>query len=282
MATRFIFPICAINAAQASESGSSPKKSATTSLTTKRGELGDSEGERRRMERVDGIKDVVRVKICWRGLSLSDGIECVRVGDKVVGWSYLDRDQWWGWWMSYHTHLTHMMKILCTFTGMLCPLKISANRSNPRPLLVVHSGNTTIGWSAWWHMCSKLSNFVFESAEYGGTCPVKFTMDNNDTLRNPSTGIRALAALFGEGILAEPVFVRPPVLWTVAVDFWDDNEVFSTVPQTGSTNIGLKLDRNEFRKKEKRKQPQNSIYTGKLAIKPRSMKLISNYALSPG
>jgi hypothetical protein len=55
------------------------------------GELGDSEGERRRMETVEGSREVVRVNKCRIGLKMGDGIEWVSVGDNDVGESYLEK-----------------------------------------------------------------------------------------------------------------------------------------------------------------------------------------------
>ena len=86
-------------------------------------------------------------------------------------------------------HLTHMTNILYSVTGTVCPLKTSANRSNARPLLVVHSGNTTTGRSARRRMSSRLLDFDSPRATGGGTHPVKFTMDNKDTWRNAKTGL---------------------------------------------------------------------------------------------
>lgn len=43
------------------------------------------------------------------------------------------------------THRTHIMKTLYFLVGTGCPTNTSANLSKPLPLLVVHSGNTTMG-----------------------------------------------------------------------------------------------------------------------------------------
>jgi hypothetical protein len=59
------------------------------SLARKVLELGDSEGARRRMERVYGTREVVSLKMCGRGLSVLEGIECERLGVRGVGGSYL-------------------------------------------------------------------------------------------------------------------------------------------------------------------------------------------------
>lgn len=59
------------------------------SLARKSGELGDSDGESRRME-IDGReRDDVSWKRCGRGLKAVDGIECDSVGASGVGGSYL-------------------------------------------------------------------------------------------------------------------------------------------------------------------------------------------------
>lgn len=87
MPTRFIFPICAINAAQVSERTSSTPPD-EYSLSKNEPELGDSDGVRRRIEIVPGTKLVVNVKRCISGLR-ADGTEWVKVGHSVVGGSYL-------------------------------------------------------------------------------------------------------------------------------------------------------------------------------------------------
>lgn len=62
--------------AQASANWSSFTENVTTSFTMKRGELGDSEGARRRMEMVWGVSEVVRLNKWLRGFSIGvrDGI----------------------------------------------------------------------------------------------------------------------------------------------------------------------------------------------------------------
>lgn len=79
-------------------------------------------------------------------------------------------------------HLTHMMKILYPLTGIFFScVKTSVNRSNPRPLLVVHSGNTTTGRSEALLISSR--DFVFSSSvgKKGGTNPVVRIMVNIET-----------------------------------------------------------------------------------------------------
>jgi hypothetical protein len=51
--------------------------------------LGDSDGERRRIDMGWGRRAVVSFRRCRRGLKDRDGIECDRVGDRFVGGSYL-------------------------------------------------------------------------------------------------------------------------------------------------------------------------------------------------
>ena len=52
-------------------------------------ELGDSEGESRRMESVSGASEDARVNACRRGLRTLPGMEWESEGAKAVGWSYL-------------------------------------------------------------------------------------------------------------------------------------------------------------------------------------------------
>lgn len=73
--------------AHASESGSFDLSAVMNSLDRKDPELGDSEGERRRIESVRGTRDVVREKKCASGLALAAGMGCVIVGRRAVGGS---------------------------------------------------------------------------------------------------------------------------------------------------------------------------------------------------
>lgn len=88
MPTRFILPICAISVAQASDTTSwTPPEE--NSLSRNEPELGASEGARRRIDTVNGVKLVVSAKMWGNGFRLVDGIECESVGEKCVGGSYL-------------------------------------------------------------------------------------------------------------------------------------------------------------------------------------------------
>ena len=52
-------------------------------------ELGESEGESKRMDMVNGRRHVVSLNICASGFRLEDEIEWESVGEKLVGVSYL-------------------------------------------------------------------------------------------------------------------------------------------------------------------------------------------------
>lgn len=121
------------------------------------------------MESGDG--DVVSEKRCARGLRNFDGMECARDGVKVVGGSYR----------------THITKTLNPLTGTAM-LKTLANRSRPLPLLVVHSGNNTIGRLAVF-LRSSIENAGAE-LDVVGTCPVKLIILSKETCLNPMIGIR--------------------------------------------------------------------------------------------
>lgn len=53
------------------------------------GELGDSEGERRRIEMACAGRTVVSLRRWERGFRKTEGIEWERVGHRLVGGSYL-------------------------------------------------------------------------------------------------------------------------------------------------------------------------------------------------
>jgi len=135
-------------------------------------ELGDSEGGRRRTDTVRGASVLARVKRCESGFNTFEGIEWLMDGVKPVGGSYL----------------MHMRKILYPFTGIfLSCLKMSVNRSKPRPLLVVHSGNTTTGPCARVLTSSKLSCFSLLFEVWMGILPVWAIMDQIETTLKPRT-----------------------------------------------------------------------------------------------
>jgi hypothetical protein len=93
MPVLFTFPICAIKAAHASDKTSCPFVFEITSLTMNSWELGDSDGERRRIDMGCGRRAVVSFRRWGMGLRDRDGIECDRVGDNSVGGSYLQNVQ---------------------------------------------------------------------------------------------------------------------------------------------------------------------------------------------
>lgn len=117
-----------------------PGKPARTSLTINNGEPGDSDGASSRIEIVWIARAVVILKRWGIILTEEEGMGYVRVGVKVVGGSYL----------------IHIIKTWYLLTGNASPSKMSANRSIPLPLLVVHSGKTTIGLSAFLRISSKV------------------------------------------------------------------------------------------------------------------------------
>jgi len=142
-----------------------------------------------------------------------------------------------------------MRKTLYPFTGVsLSSLKTSANRSKPRPLLVVHSGNTTTGPCARFLTCSKLSCFSL-SLEVGvGILPVWVIMDQSETTLKPSTfawgiGFRFLDANVAEfEIAAEPVPVLRPGVLTGGVEEVSESSWTGSV--IGRTNVGSNLRKN--------------------------------------
>lgn len=73
-----------------------------------------------------------------------------------------------------------MTKTWNFLTGTLRCAKTSANRSIPRPLLVVHSGKTTSGLSAFIRMSSRLLQ-PDSWSELGGTLPVKRNIERRVT-----------------------------------------------------------------------------------------------------
>lgn len=88
MPVRFIFPSCAIRAAQASES-SSCTGLVINSLAMKSGELGDSDGANSRTVIGGGEMELATENRCRRGFDGAVGIDKVRVGVSTVGGSYL-------------------------------------------------------------------------------------------------------------------------------------------------------------------------------------------------
>ena len=143
----------------------------------------------------------------------------------------------------------HMRKTLYPFAGIfLSCLKTSANRSKPRPLLVVHSGNTTTGPCARFLTCSKLSYFSLSLEVWVGILPVWVIMDQSETVLKPSTFAWGVGCRFFEAnvaefeIAAEPVPVRRPGVWTIGVEEVLESSWTGSV--IGRTNVGSNLRRN--------------------------------------
>jgi hypothetical protein len=114
-------------------------------------------------------------------------------------------------------HLTHMIKILYDRTGILGGLSpnICANLSNARPLLVVHSGNTTTGPRALFRISSRGRIALEEEAliPNGGIHPVTESILKSDTSQNPMIRLWdcGVDAIVGNETFAEPVPVLLPV-----------------------------------------------------------------------
>jgi hypothetical protein len=107
--------------------------------------------------------------------------------------------------------LAHMTNTLYSLAGTTSCEKTFENRSIPRPLLVVHSGNTTTGLSALFLISSRLTKSdPAARAPYGGAWPVRRIADSRETRLNPRIGTIALAALFRDDIFADPVPARLP------------------------------------------------------------------------
>ena len=137
------------------------------------------------------------------------------------------------------TYLMHITNTLYPIIGTCLSVNISANLSSPRPLLVVHSGNTTIGRSTVFRISSRLLALAALSSR--GTCAVAQMMESNDTRRNPVIGIGVLTDLVEvECIAAEPVPVRLPGVFMTGID---SCEAGSGVicELTGRTKTGLNL-----------------------------------------
>jgi hypothetical protein len=133
------------------------------------------------------------------------------------------------------THRTHMTNTLCPLTGTGRPLKISANLRRPRPLEVVHSGNTTTGRFAELRISSRLEQLPFDASK--GILPVRMMMCRRDTLRKPTIFARRATGLVGREIAAEPV----PVLRPVERAPRGVSRCCTRSLLSGSTNTGSKL-----------------------------------------
>ena len=149
-----------------------------------------------------------------------------------------------------------MRNTLRPFTGVsFSCVKTFANRSKPRPLLVVHSGNTTTGPCARFLTSSKLSYFSLSLEVWRGFLPVWVIMFQSETTLNPRTFARGVGFRFLEAnvaefeIAAEPVPVRRPGVWVVVVEGTSESSWTGSV--TGRTNVGSNLRRCPNRQDER-------------------------------
>ena len=119
--------------------------------------------------------------------------------------------------------------------------KTLAKRRSPRPLLVVHSGNTTIGRPADLRISS--SECIRESfVKYGGKRPARHMICRRETWRNPLIEIGGIAECFWEDwILAEPVPVALPGLFVIETEFFRSFSSSGRNSGIGSTKTGLQL-----------------------------------------
>jgi hypothetical protein len=105
----------------------------------------------------------------------------------------------------------HMINTLYCLTGIgVAGSKTSAKRSSPRPLLVVHSGNTTTGLSTFLLISSKETAPSDGSPYVEGVCPNEQSIFHNDTLWKPVIGVRCIVPFLLRLIAADPVPVRRP------------------------------------------------------------------------
>jgi len=198
--TCFIRPISPISVAQTGDKVSVPPPIVeTNSLSWKLGELGESEGDKSLMDSVRGISDVEIENTCESGLRKPEGMECDKVGESEVGGSIL----------------AHMMKTLYFDGGTEIPLNTFPNRKSPRPLLVVHSGKTTIGRPAFRAFTRTSSNDFAESEllsfPKGGALPVNEIISRREDSMKPLICARSVGArAAGVEIAAEPVPVLRP------------------------------------------------------------------------
>ena len=110
---------------------------------------------------------------------------------------------------AYRTHITNTLNSF-TGTGMEGS-KTSANRSRPRPLLVVHSGKTTTGLLAEVRMLSSDFDPSKDSPLVDGVCPREESTFQRETWWKPVIGMRCIAPSLLIAIAAEPVPVCLPV-----------------------------------------------------------------------
>lgn len=136
-----------------------------------------------------------------------------------------------------------MTNTLNALTGIDGSSNTSAKRKRARPLLVVHSGNTTIGPVASLRM---LFRGLASPARplNGGTCPVMQSISRSDTVWKPWIGTRAAGERVAEDeMAAEPVPVRRP--GALALDVLMRERYWSIGAGFGRTNTGLNLPENE-------------------------------------
>lgn len=135
--------------------------------------------------------------------------------------------------MTDRTYRTHMTKTpyLRTGTTTFSP-KTSANLSKARPLLVVHSGNTTTG---------PLADCLISSSDLGstplseGVPPIVRIISHRVAVRKPRMLVRGRAE--GVEMFAEPVPVLRP-----GADVGDVRRVAGSISSgMGRTNVGLNL-----------------------------------------
>lgn len=135
-------------------------------------------------------------------------------------------------------HLTHMTNTLNAFTGIDDSSNTSAKLNNARPLLVVHSGNTTMGRSA--SLRILLRGLASPARPLnGGTAPVKRRIVRRETVRKPWIGMRTDGGRDPVEIVAEPVPVRRPGV--LDLDVSTREESFSIGAGIGRTKIGSNL-----------------------------------------
>ena len=242
---RFIRPKPAMSTAHASSSVTLPLPSpaaARASLARNAPDDGDSEGTSRRMDMLLlGARAEARAKMCAQGR----GIESVGEGEACVGGSYLRRnrqtippflERWCS--ATYRTHMTHTPY---PRTGTRAPPNTPvANRSTPRPLLVVHSGRTTTARPAAFaslRIASRARAAAVGTPYEAGVHPVRASKRGRGTGWNPASGVGGTESVLSA---AEPVPVWRPVGAAGA-------GAAEGRGATGRTKIGSKLVRRQRR-----------------------------------
>lgn len=115
----------------------------------------------------------------------------------------------------------------------------SPKRSSPRPLLVVHSGNSIRGLLAFARIVSSVCAPSSGKPYVAGVSPRDRSSFRRLTAWNPTTGVRstALADFRRVEIAAEPVPVRLPGVFDMS-----EIDATSGVGATGNMKIGSNLD----------------------------------------